>query len=347
MAPCTRSDTGDETTTEPLVQEEHNVIPEADIVVSEDEKEAFKFEIVWGNVYNLGVLHLLALWGFYNLIYAKWATIGLAYVLYIFGGLGITAGAHRLWSHRCYKATPLLRGFLMLCQTLAGQDDLYHWSRDHRVHHKWSETNADPYNANRGMFFSHIGWLMMKKHPDVNTYGKKLNYDDLLNDPIVHFQKKYYMLLFWTVCIFMPTIIPTLMWGESLLVAFTVTGVFRYVFTLHMTWLVNSLAHYYGMRPYNKDINPAENRWVSFWAIGEGFHNFHHSFPHDYKTSEYGWKLNLTSMFIDLMSVLGQAYDLRTVKKETIDKLKDNKGDPSGHRHLFLPSYNLKEGKVE
>ena len=41
-----------------------------------------------------------------------------------------------------------------------------------------------------------------------------------------------------------------------------------------------------------------------------------------------------------------QAYDLRTVNQDTIDKLKENKGDPSGHRHLFMPSYNLKEGKV-
>eukprot|EP00116_Pleurobrachia_bachei_P011987 sb/3472249/ len=84
-------------------------------------------------------------------LYAQWKTLLFSVALYVLGGLGITAGAHRLWAHKSYKATPLLRTFLMLCQTLAGQDDLYQWSRDHRVHHKWSETNADPYNANRGI----------------------------------------------------------------------------------------------------------------------------------------------------------------------------------------------------
>ena len=41
-----------------------------------------------------------------------------------------------------------------------------------------------------GMFFSHVGWLLMKKHPDVMKYGNKLNFDDVLSDPIVQFQRK-------------------------------------------------------------------------------------------------------------------------------------------------------------
>ena len=31
-----------------------------------------------------------------------------------------------------------------------------------RLHHKCSETQADPHNANRGFFFSHMGWLMVR-----------------------------------------------------------------------------------------------------------------------------------------------------------------------------------------
>ena len=54
---------------------------------------------------------------------------------------------------------------------MALQNDIYEWSRDHRVHHKFSETNADPHNANRGFFFSHMGWLLLKKHNDVKEKG--------------------------------------------------------------------------------------------------------------------------------------------------------------------------------
>jgi fatty-acid desaturase len=65
------------------------------------------------------------------------------------------------------------------------------WARDHRVHHKYSETDADPHNAKRGFFFSHIGWLLCRKHPEVKKKGKKIDISDLENDPVLAFQKKY------------------------------------------------------------------------------------------------------------------------------------------------------------
>jgi len=71
------------------------------------------------------------------------------------------------------------------------QDPVLVWARDHRVHHKFSETDADPHNAKRGFFFSHIGWLLCRKHPEVTKKGKRIDISDLENDPILVFQKKY------------------------------------------------------------------------------------------------------------------------------------------------------------
>lgn len=70
------------------------------------------------------------------------------------------------------------------------QNDIYEWARDHRVHHKYSETDADPHNATRGFFFAHIGWLLVRKHPDVIEKGRKLELHDLLADKVVMFQRK-------------------------------------------------------------------------------------------------------------------------------------------------------------
>jgi len=67
---------------------------------------------------------------------------------------------------------------------------VYEWARDHRLHHKYSETNADPHNANRGFFFSHVGWLLCRKHPEIMEKGRGIDMSDLLTDPIVVFQKK-------------------------------------------------------------------------------------------------------------------------------------------------------------
>ena len=70
------------------------------------------------------------------------------------------------------------------------QNTIYQWVRDHRVHHKYSETDADPHNSKRGFFFSHVGWLMVKKHPDVITKGRKIDMSDILADPVVVFSEK-------------------------------------------------------------------------------------------------------------------------------------------------------------
>ncbi|OQR76067.1 acyl-CoA Delta(11) desaturase-like [Tropilaelaps mercedesae] len=265
-------------------------------------------------------------------------------------GLGVTAGAHRLWSHRSYKARLPLRIVLMLFNCLACQEslkdrafppqnDLYEWTRDHRVHHKYSETDADPHNVNRGFFFAHVGWLMCKKHPEVFRKGKAVDCSDLLQDPVIRFQRRWYVPLTAVLCFYLPSVLPYHMFGESYWNAFFVSTMTRYVFSLNFTWLVNSAAHLWGNKPYDRHISPAENAFVSLVAIGEGFHNYHHTFPWDYRTSELGWKINVTSIFIEAMAAIGQAYDLKTVPPSVVeqrmlrtgDGTKDCFDDPANH----------------
>jgi len=197
-------------------------------------------------------------------------------------GIGITVGAHRLWSHRSYSAALPVRVFLMLCNSIANQGSILHWARDHRVHHKHSETNADPHNAMRGFFFAHMGWLLLKKHPEVIRAGKELDFSDLYEDPVVMFQRKLDPWFALYMCFVFPAQIAVKFWGESFWTAFFVAGGLRYVYVLHCTFLVNSAAHLYGDHPYDVMSYPSENPYVSFFAIGEGWHNWHHKYPFDY-----------------------------------------------------------------
>lgn len=71
------------------------------------------------------------------------------------------------------------------------QGHIYEWVRDHRVHHKFVDTDADPYNAKRGFFFAHMGWLIVRKHPDVINKGKLVDVSDLDDDPFVVWQRRY------------------------------------------------------------------------------------------------------------------------------------------------------------
>ncbi|XP_023245985.1 acyl-CoA desaturase-like [Copidosoma floridanum] len=70
------------------------------------------------------------------------------------------------------------------------QTHFYKWIRDHRTHHKFTDSAADPHDANRGFFFSHVGWLMMKRHPAVIKYGKKIDMSDIEADPVICFFDK-------------------------------------------------------------------------------------------------------------------------------------------------------------
>ena len=124
-----------------------------------------------------------------------------------------------------------------------------------------------------------------------------------------------------------PSVVPWYFWGEDGYVAFFVCFALRYVTVLNFTWCVNSVAHMWGNRPYDKTISPVENIIVTTGAAGEGFHNYHHTFPHDYRASELGMKYNFTTMFIDFMTFIGQAYDRKTMSQELIDRRKARTGD--------------------
>lgn len=132
--------------------------------------------------------------------------------------------------------------------------------------------------------------------------------------------------------------------------SFMMAGMARYCVSLHITWLVNSAAHLWGNKPYDENIGARQNPYVSFGSMGEGmiflpfitsqnafinhfpsagWHNFHHTFPWDYATSEYGYKLNLSKVFIDAMAWIGQAYDLKQAGPEVVLDRRKRTGDLS------------------
>ena len=256
----------------------------------------------------IGLAHVAALVGLFKIPECQWQTLLWAFVLWPISGLGITAGVHRLWAHRSYNATFPLRVVLMLANSIANQGSIWHWARDHRVHHKHSETDADPHNATRGFFFAHMGWLFVKKHQSVVAAGRQLNHDDLAMDSTVVFQKRLDPWFALFMCMVMPGLVCTL-WGDNFWNGYWVAGGLRYICVLHFTWCVNSAAHLYGDHPYDPKSWPAENPLVSVMAIGEGWHNWHHKYPFDYAASEFGIgkQFNPTKLFIDTCIFFGLA----------------------------------------
>ncbi|KAI1710813.1 fatty acid desaturase domain-containing protein [Ditylenchus destructor] len=318
------SDQGD---LEPIksVKEQYLATEDEEISQLRDQaiKENYKLRFVWKMVFFYSLIHLGGLIGFYQFFFsAKWMTVIWTILLWGLSVLGITAGAHRLWSHKCYKANTPLKLILVAMQTMAYQNDVIDWARDHRCHHKWTDTDADPHNVNRGFWFSHIGWLVTRKHPKIKEMGGKLDLSDLISDPILMFQRRHYIPLVLLMCFFIPTIVPVFLWKETPMIAFFTAGLLRLCLALHSIFFVNSVAHTFGYRMYDINISPTENFWMNVATLGEGGHNYHHVFPQDYRTSELTMfnvsVFNFTVGFIELFAKIGWAYDLKTTSKDVV-----------------------------
>jgi len=292
----------------------------------------YKYSYKWINIIVFAYIHLTLGYNLYIFLFAsKWQTVVFSVLYGLLAAMGITAGAHRLWAHKAYKAVWQLRLLLVVGHAIANQGDIRKWIRDHRSHHKFSETDADPQNSLRGYFYAHIGWLLITKHPGCLEKGKTISMADIESDPIIMWQTNYFDIIGPLFCFILPTLIPWYFWGEVFMVSWYCCCL-RFALTSNATWFINSGAHAFGMRPYDKNEAGTENVIFNSITLGEGWHNYHHSFPWDYSSSEIGMeRFNMTTKFIDACCYMGWASDRKTVPLEIVKRRILRAGDGS-HR---------------
>jgi stearoyl-CoA desaturase (Delta-9 desaturase) len=230
--------------------------------------------------------------------------------------LGRCAGYHRLFAHQCYKAHWALRWYLMLMASGAVQGSLRWWSRDHRAHHKYVDTDKDPYAAPKGFWYSHIGWMLVKQDP--KRIGK-VDISDLEEDWMIKTQHKFYPVFGLGMGYVFPALVAWLLWNDPW-GGFFFGGCLRLVFVHHSTFCVNSLAHYAGEQGYSDGHTAKDSILTALVTFGEGYHNFHHEFPNDYRNGYEWWQWDPTKWFINAMAALGLAYDLVRFPRSEIEK---------------------------
>ncbi|PVV04792.1 hypothetical protein BB560_000701 [Smittium megazygosporum] len=279
------------------------------------DERALVQKIHWFHVVLLSTTPLIALYGALT-TEVQMKTLYFTIFYYIMSALGITAGYHRLWSHVTYKATKPLEIYLALASSAAVQGSIFWWSRDHRVHHRYTDTPRDPYNALEGFFHSHLGWMLIKKDRRQLGYADT---SDLKSNKIVRWQHNYYPLLVLIFAIIVPTLVCGLGWGDWR-GGFFYASVTKVVVLHHATFCVNSLAHTIGVSTYDDSQTAKDSVITAVVTLGEGYHNFHHEFPGDYRNAIRFYQYDPTKWFIRLMSYFGLAYDLKTFPKNEIEK---------------------------
>ena len=249
----------------------------------------------------------------YDFSTAAWVSF---FIIFPLNGLSITAGYHRLWSHRAYEASWPVRFVLMIFGTMAVQNSILFWSAGHRNHHRFvDDVDLDPYSAKRGFWFSHMGW-MLRDYPSGHLDYK--NVPDLKKDKMVMFQHKHYTLLAVLTNFGIPLAIGYMsgdVWGVFLL-----AGLLRLVISHHFTFFINSWAHISGSQPYTDQNTARDNPVMALFTWGEGYHNFHHIFQYDYRNGVKWWHYDPTKWLIYGMSKLGLARKLRRIPRFIIEK---------------------------
>jgi stearoyl-CoA desaturase (delta-9 desaturase) len=145
------------------------------------------------------------------------------------------------------------------------------------------------------------------------------NVTDLQKDPLVMWQNRYIHWIAAIVAFVLPTVIGYL-WGGwvSALGAFLIAGVARVVILQHCTFCINSLCHYIGKQPYSSKCSARDSWLMAIVTLGEGYHNYHHEFQHDYRNGVKPWQIDPTKWIIWLLSKTGLVRKLRRVPTEKI-----------------------------
>ncbi|MGC2627131.1 MAG: fatty acid desaturase [Candidatus Udaeobacter sp.] len=250
-----------------------------------------------------------------------WFHFAICAVLGTATGFSITLGYHRLFTHATFRARFPVRLFTLVFGAAAFENSVLMWASDHRRHHKHVDHDEDPYDISKGFFHAHMGWMLFKLWPEPPID----NVADLKKDPLVMWQHKYIHVLAVLVSFGLPTLLGALWDGWiGALGGFLIGGVAKVVMLQHSTFLINSACHTFGRQPYSVRCSARDSFFMALFTMGEGYHNYHHEFQHDYRNGVKPWQWDPTKWLIWSFSKIGLTSGLRRAQAELISSSEAN-----------------------
>jgi len=255
-------------------------------------------------------------WGF------SWAELGILLGMYLLTALGITVGFHRLFTHHSFETYRVVQFILAVLGSMALQGSLLKWVALHRRHHAHSDKPGDPHSPHlyghgilgmlRGLWHAHVGWIFQADPPDLGRYVKDLRRSTALRVASALFP------LWVLVGLLVPAILGgllTLSW-TGVWCGLAWGGLARIFLVHHVTWSVNSVCHFWGMRPFRSDDHSRNNFLFGILALGEGWHNTHHAFPTSARHGLRWWEIDVSYVVIRTLAWLHLAWNVKVPSKQ-------------------------------
>jgi stearoyl-CoA desaturase (delta-9 desaturase) len=229
-------------------------------------------------------------------------------------GLGVELGFHRLFAHAAFKTKPVLRRAFAIAGSMAAQGPLVFWVATHRRHHAYCDRPGDPHSPYvaedtsvswRGLLHAHVGWLFSPGTTDWRRYAH-----DLVEDRALLTINQGY-LRYALGGVVAPAVLGGLLsrtwygawtglvWG----------GLLRILVIHHTTWIVNSLGHVAGSRPFASRGRATNNAWLALPSLGGAWHDTHHAFPSLAKNNVFWWQLDPCGWFLTALEWMQLAWD--------------------------------------
>lgn len=229
----------------------------------------------------------------------SWSGLLLALGLYAVRMFGLTAGFHRLLSHRSYRTSRPFQFLLALLGTLSAQKGPLWWAAHHRRHHKYSDLEGDVHSVRqKGFFWAHVGWILMRGSQATDWDRIK----DLSPLPELRWLNRYWYLPPIALAVALYAVAGSwgFVWG--FLVSTTLLW--------HGTFCVNSLAHLWGRRRYATTDDSRNSFLIALFTLGEGWHNNHHYYQRSERQGFYWWEIDIAHYVLVALSWLGLVWDL-------------------------------------
>ena len=268
----------------------------------------------WGSVAFFTLIHSV------TLIAAPWYAVrngvapSILWLTALYGLatiLAINTGYHRLFSHAAFKAHPIVKFLCLFFGAATFQQSALKWSSLHRRHHQLTDTPEDPYNIKFGFWYAHMGWILFWRQPI--DYA---NVRDLQKDPMIEFQHRFFQHWALIAGVFTPVLIGWA-FGRPLEALIFAVGV-RMTLIFHFTFFINSYAHTFGTADYDARTS-ARDHWLgALLTNGEGYHNFHHAFPVDYRNGIRWYHWDPAKWLIYAGSFVGLTADLKRTSPDRI-----------------------------
>lgn len=230
---------------------------------------------------------------------------------YLYHGLGITLGYHRLLSHRAFKVARWFEYLLISGGYLCFEGSPIGWVTTHRLHHRYSDLPGDPHSPRDGLYHAFIGWITEADSPG-RTADTKTICPDLHQDLIYRFldcnRSNRQAWLCLSLCIAFRLVI--FLWlGPIALVANLLASLVVFVSPL----LVNSICHLptWGYRNFDTLDRSRNVLFVALWALGEGWHNNHHAVPQSARHGFGPKEFDLSWQSLRVLQFLGIAKEPR------------------------------------